>query len=156
GRAGQRTTTRLSSMSKFEAPLIPPSWGRRLMTFQKRVKKWGFFVLVLKNPFCPKKNFLWRSIQIYDIENNFNLVYTKNYECSGIICTYYDEYIKQLFLGTTDGRCLIYYGDNSKKGVLDYLQQKGYKGKDETNENTFFYMKNDNLYNLDIYQRNTK
>ncbi|EUR71386.1 hypothetical protein C923_03114 [Plasmodium falciparum UGT5.1] len=92
---------------------------------------------------------IFGSIQIYDIENNFNLVYTKNYECSGIICTYYDEYIKQLFLGTTDGRCLIYYGDNSKKGVLDYLQQKGYKRKDETNENTFFYMKNDNIYNLD-------
>ncbi|KYN97789.1 WD-repeat protein, putative, partial [Plasmodium reichenowi] len=92
---------------------------------------------------------IFGSIHIYDIENNFNLVYTKNYERSGIICTYYDEYIKQLFLGTTDGRCLIYYGDNSTKGVLDYLQQKGYKRKDETNENTFFYMKNDNIYNLD-------
>ncbi|SOV79923.1 WD-repeat protein, putative [Plasmodium reichenowi] len=92
---------------------------------------------------------IFGSIHIYDIENNFNLVYTKNYERSGIICTYYDDYIKQLFLGTTDGRCLIYYGDNSTKGVLDYLQQKGYKRKDETNENTFFYMKNDNIYNLD-------
>ncbi|SPJ10745.1 WD-repeat protein, putative [Plasmodium sp. DRC-Itaito] len=92
---------------------------------------------------------IFGSIQIYDIENNFNLIYTKNYERSGIICTYYDEYIKQLFLGTTNGTCLIYYGDNSKKGILDYIQQKGYKRKDETNENSFFYMKNDNIYNLD-------
>ncbi|SOV77319.1 WD-repeat protein, putative [Plasmodium sp. gorilla clade G3] len=92
---------------------------------------------------------IFGTIQIYDIENNFNLVYTKNYEYSGIICTYYDEYIKQLFLGTTNGTCLIYYNDNSKKGVLDYLHQKGYKRKDEPNENSFFYMKNDNIYNLD-------
>ncbi|SOV23063.1 WD-repeat protein,putative [Plasmodium sp. DRC-Itaito] len=92
---------------------------------------------------------IFGSIQIYDIENNFNLVYTKNYERSGIICTYYDEYIKQLFLGTTDGTCLIYYDENSKKGVLDYLQQKSYKRKEESKENSFFYMKNDNIYNLD-------
>ncbi|CRG97351.1 WD-repeat protein, putative [Plasmodium gallinaceum] len=82
-------------------------------------------------------------MKIYDI-NNFNLVYTKKYENAGIICTYYDQCLNHLFLGTTEGTCLIYYGSNSKNGVLDYIN-KSMKRKEDNS----FYMNSENIYNMD-------
>ncbi|CRG99198.1 WD-repeat protein, putative [Plasmodium relictum] len=86
---------------------------------------------------------IYGKMKIFDI-NNFNLVYTKHYENSGIICSYYDEHINHLFLGTTEGTCLIYYDSNSKDGVLNYIN-KSIKRKEDNS----FYMNREHIYNLD-------
>ncbi|KAI4837976.1 WD repeat-containing protein 70 [Plasmodium brasilianum] len=90
-------------------------------------------------------------IQIYDITTNtFDLIYKKYYEHSGIICVHYDEYIKHLFLGTTDGKCFIYYDHNSKNGVLEYINKGAKRKEQEVKEkNNSFYMNTEHIYNLD-------
>ncbi|SBT76167.1 WD repeat-containing protein 70, putative [Plasmodium ovale] len=85
-------------------------------------------------------------IKIFDITtHNFDLIYSKNYEDTGVICAYYDDHIKHLFLGTTDGKCLVYYDNDSKHGILDYLNRQTKRKEEDTS----FYVNSQHICNLD-------
>ncbi|GAB65546.1 WD domain G-beta repeat domain containing protein [Plasmodium cynomolgi strain B] len=59
------------------------------------------------------EKFIKGALKVYDTYGEvFNLVYEKRYEEAGIICTHFNDHINQLFLGTTDGNCLVYYDDS--------------------------------------------
>ncbi|CAD2087199.1 WD repeat-containing protein 70, putative [Plasmodium vinckei brucechwatti] len=87
------------------------------------------------------------TLKIYDIAScNFNMVYNEIYEDCGIISTYYDDTIKQLFLGSTNGNCIIYYDDNSRNGVLQYINKEVNVTKSVDNS---FYVNTENIFNMD-------
>lgn len=91
------------------------------------------------------------SVQIYDVDN-LNLIFEKQYEQSGIICTYSDDSINHLFLGTTDGTCVIHYDPTYvKHGVMQYLG-KVVKVKEDPS----FYMNNQLIYNMDNLPKEIK
>lgn len=89
-------------------------------------------------------------IQIYDLEN-CKVVYEKSYEHSGIICTFYNQSVHQLFAGTTEGTCVINYNAYSKNGVLNYMS-KSIKRKEDPK----FFMNTDKVYNLDTLPKEVR
>ncbi|EUD66149.1 hypothetical protein C922_03344 [Plasmodium inui San Antonio 1] len=112
------------------------------------------------------EKFIQGALKIYDTYGEvFDLVHERRYEEEGIICTHFNDHINQLFLGTTDGNCVVYYDDSDddqrrgadersaevpmgrkkKGGVLEYLC-KGVKRKQE---NASFYTNCEHIYNLD-------
>ncbi|KJP86561.1 hypothetical protein AK88_03757 [Plasmodium fragile] len=114
----------------------------------------------------PEK-FIKGALRIYDTYGEvFNLVHERRYEQAGIICTHFNEHINQLFLGTTDGNCLVYYDDSEtdqhsgeapigrkkKGGVLEYL----YKGVKRKQESTSFYTNTEHIYNMDNLPKEIK
>ncbi|ANQ07101.1 Uncharacterized protein PCOAH_00013690 [Plasmodium coatneyi] len=120
------------------------------------------------------EKFIKGALKIYDTYGEvFSLVYERQYEEAGIICTHFNDHINQLFLGTTDGNCIVYYDDSDgdqhmgadqrsgetpmgrkkKGGVLEYLY-KGVKRKQQ--ESTSFYTNSEHIYNLDNLPKEIK
>ncbi|CAA9987233.1 conserved Plasmodium protein, unknown function [Plasmodium knowlesi strain H] len=119
------------------------------------------------------EKFIKGALRIYDSYGEvFNLVHERPYEGAGIICTHFNDHINQLFLGTTDGNCIVYYDDSDgdqhrhgeqpiggapmgrkkKGGVLEYL----YKGVKRKQENASFYTNSEHIYNLDNLPKEIK
>ncbi|KNA00669.1 WD domain, G-beta repeat domain-containing protein [Plasmodium vivax North Korean] len=126
------------------------------------------------------------ALQIYDTYGEvFSLVHERRYEEAGIICTHFSDHIGQLFLGTTDGNCLVYYhdersGDEQRSGVEERSgddlygdadrcgvppvgrKKKGgvleylHKGVKRKRERASFYTNSEHIYNLDSLPKEIK